>query len=321
MTMMQTPTPADARSRQTGEASGLGNLLEALISNARNQTAVNEALTAHLIALGERLARLERIAAAAPVYLGAHTALARVLQRYKMYVDTRDLSLSPHLLTDGYWENWITQAWQRLLRPGMHVVDVGANVGYYALIAADRVGPEGFVWAVEPDPRNAQLLRWNLEVNGFARRSAVIEAAALDRHRPIRFARLATHFGSRRVLAGSADAPADGEQIVVEAVALDDCLGEQAEIHLMKIDAEGSEPYIWDGMQKLIERNRAIHLVMEFDPVQIRGQGRDPGAFLEAVLRAGFVLEAIATDGSFRSCTPEELLAGHWQMLHLARPS
>src|SRR5579884_2268054 len=318
MTVVPTQTSTPAASARPAAARHLGSVLEALINNARHQTAVNEALTTHLIALGERLARLERIAAAAPVYLGDHTALARVLQRYKMYVDTRDLSLSPHLLTDGYWENWITQAWQRLLRPGVHV---GANVGYYALIAADRVGPEGFVWAVEPDPRNAQLLRWNLEVNGFARRSAVIEAAALDRHRPIRFARLATHFGSRRVLAGSADAPADGEQIVVEAVALDDCLGEQAEIHLMKIDAEGSEPYIWDGMQKLIERNRAIHLVMEFDPVQIRGQGRDPGAFLEAVLRAGFVLEAIATDGSFRSCTPEELLAGHWQMLHLARPS
>lgn len=320
MTVVPTQTSTPAASARPAAARHLGSVLEALINNARHQTAVNEALTTHLIALGERLARLERIAAAAPVYLGDHTALARVLQRYKMYVDTRDLSLSPHLLTDGFWEDWVTAAWQRLLRPGMRVVDVGANVGYYALIAADGVGPQGFVWAFEPDPRNAQLLRWNLEVNGFADRSAVIEAAALDRPRPIRFARLASHFGSHRVLAGSADVPAGSQQIVVEAVALDDCLGEQAEIHLMKIDAEGAEPYIWDGMPMLLERNRGIHLVMEFDPVQIRGQGRDPAVFLEAVLRAGFVLEIIGTDGNFRSCTPDELLAGGLQMLHLARP-
>ncbi len=81
------------------------------------------------------------------VYLGENLALTRVLDRFKMYVDARDISLAPHLLLDGYWELWNTKVFRQLLRPGMHVVDVGANVGYYTLLAAAGVGPRGRVHA------------------------------------------------------------------------------------------------------------------------------------------------------------------------------
>ncbi len=64
-------------------------------------------------------------------YLGDETALCRVLGRYKMFVDTSDNSLSPHLMLDGYWEMWLTEALARAIRPGMTVVDVGANLGYF----------------------------------------------------------------------------------------------------------------------------------------------------------------------------------------------
>ena len=61
-------------------------------------------------------------------YLGEKTALCRVLGKYLMYVDSTDLSLAPHLLLNGFWEMWITEAVVRALRPGWNCVDVGANL-------------------------------------------------------------------------------------------------------------------------------------------------------------------------------------------------
>ncbi len=106
-------------------------------------------------------------ARARPVYLGGHSAIARVLGRYRMFVDTRDLSISVHLLTEGYWEMWVTEAMLAVIKPGMTVLDIGANLGYFTLLMADLVGPDGRVLAFEPNPEMAGCLRQSLAVNGF----------------------------------------------------------------------------------------------------------------------------------------------------------
>jgi hypothetical protein len=78
------------------------------------------------------------------IYLGDYTALTRTIYGHKMYVDTRDVSLAPHLLLDGYWEQWITNIFRELVKPGMTVVDVGANFGYYSVLAASLVRPDTY---------------------------------------------------------------------------------------------------------------------------------------------------------------------------------
>ena len=64
------------------------------------------------------------------VYLGGHLLLSRILGRYKMFLDTRDRGFGSHVALDGYWEMWLTQFIARLIQPGMHVADIGANFGY-----------------------------------------------------------------------------------------------------------------------------------------------------------------------------------------------
>ena len=115
-------------------------------------------------------------------YLGAHVALCRVLGRFKMFVDTNDIDLSTHLMLDGYWEMWVTEAMCRLVRPGMVVADIGANLGYFALLMAELVGPDGFVHAFEPNPHIARQLRQSLDINSFSGRHAVhqVALAAID---------------------------------------------------------------------------------------------------------------------------------------------
>ncbi len=89
-------------------------------------------------------------AQAQPVYIGDHTALCRILGRYKFYVDTRDRGFGSNVLLDGFWEMWLTMAIARAVKPGMVAIDIGANFGYFSLLMADLVGPEACWWRSSP---------------------------------------------------------------------------------------------------------------------------------------------------------------------------
>lgn len=73
------------------------------------------------------------------MYLGNDMILSRFLTKYMCYVDSQDMSLTPHLCLNAYWESWITQAMVRILERGFYYLDIGANCGYYSLIMGDVV--------------------------------------------------------------------------------------------------------------------------------------------------------------------------------------
>ena len=85
-------------------------------------------------------------------YLGEGVVLARILGRQKIFLRSADRGFACHLMLDGFWEIWLTQYLAGCVRPGMTVIDVGANYGYYTLLLADAVGEAGHVIAVEPNP-------------------------------------------------------------------------------------------------------------------------------------------------------------------------
>jgi len=81
------------------------------------------------------------------VYLGDHLALVRVLGQAKMFLSTTDAGFASHVMLDGFWEIWLTLFFARVIAPGMTVIDVGANFGYYTLLFGRAVGPSGRVIA------------------------------------------------------------------------------------------------------------------------------------------------------------------------------
>ncbi len=101
------------------------------------------------------------------VYLGDNEILARCLGRYKMYLDGRDAGFAPHIMLDGFWEFWTTQFMVQTARPGMTILDVGANFGDYSVLLADLIENTGRLIAVEPNPHVADKLRRTLSVNGL----------------------------------------------------------------------------------------------------------------------------------------------------------
>jgi FkbM family methyltransferase len=250
------------------------------------------------------------------VYLDDGLALTFALDRYKMYVDTRDKAISVHLLAEGRWEPWITEFLGDLAKPGMNVADVGANMGFYSLLLADRVGPQGRLWAFEPDPRNSRLLEWNLDANGFTPRAKAFRLAAFNRRAQVRLSQETVNLGGHSVIPeGSAAVP--GTFLTVDAAPLDDCI--DAPLDLMKIDAEGSEPFIWDGMTRLLAESPKVRIVMEFDSRFIASKGRDPAAFLARVRADGFSIARIRTDAGLENASDQELIGGSLSMLYLSR--
>jgi FkbM family methyltransferase len=251
------------------------------------------------------------------VNLGGDTALCRVLGRYKFLVDTRDEGLAPHLLLDGYWEFWVTHLIANGIRPGQVVYDVGANLGYYAVLMAELAGPSGHVHAVEPNPRLADLTRRNLALNGFTSSSTVHRVLATDRSGDrFRFQADMSDPKNGRIVPEDMPSP-DAHQAILDISVPSQRLDDIAEgpAHFVKIDVEGAEEAAWDGMQGLIARSPDIVVLLEFNAQRCK----DGPAMLRDIA-AGFPLRELGYDAVVRDVAAREVLSRTEDtMLYLSR--
>ena len=309
------------------------------------------------------------------VYIGENEALTRILGRYKMYVDTRDIGIASHLMMEGFWEMWVTEAMMRLLRRGAVVADVGANLGYFTLLMADLTGAEGHVISVEPNPELARRLRKSIDINGFAgftdfypcglggedgwatmdvradqpgggRTIPIVaepepepepEAEAMPPPEPEVAARPVGFMAALRQFflpdpVAEPDPPVEAEADIepreaspeepeeagppegaVPIVRFDD-LPRAREVEFMKIDVEGFEPAVWDGMTGRLENyDLPLTIFMEFTIERLE----DPHGFLDRIMGWGFSLEIITFREGVRAITPGELFAGPHNVDHM----
>lgn len=241
---------------------------------------------------------------ASPVYLGDHIGLCRILGRYKFHVDTRDSGFGANILLDGYWELWLTQFMARSVGRGAVVVDVGANYGYYSLLLADLVGPAGHVYAIEPNPAAAVLLRRSIGLNGFDARTTICEVAAGATDGGT--ATLFVPDGEPKnaaILPDQAASPMRGAAHHVPVATLDSLLTAHPRIDFIKIDAEGAEQAIIAGLARTL----AIHrpdMVLEFNAARYA----DPAGFLAELTALYGSLHHVDFTGNAMAITPERVL-------------
>jgi FkbM family methyltransferase len=178
----------------------------------------------------------------------------------ELLLSASDRLITDHISEHGEYEPQLT-AWLRAnLRPGMTFVDIGANVGYFSVLASRLVGPEGTVIAVEPAPGNVALLRSNLWRNGCANaRVLPIAAHVLRGHAQMV---LSSGGGSGNWLQ---EGPVDDPAVLVPCAPLDDLLGD-IPVDVVKCDAEGSDVFAIQGMRRTIAANPEIKIVAEFWP-------------------------------------------------------
>jgi FkbM family methyltransferase len=101
-------------------------------------------------------------------YLGNGSILCQILGDKKLFVTGDDVGFSPHMIFEGYWEFWLSKHFARVINPGDTVIDIGANLGYYTILAADLVGQGGKVVAIEPNPEVFRRMANSVSVNGYA---------------------------------------------------------------------------------------------------------------------------------------------------------
>lgn len=157
----------------------------------------------------------------------------------------------------GYWlgsyERDKQELFLKTIKPGDRVYDIGANVGFYTLLAAQQAGSSGRVCAFEPFPRNLHYLREHVRMNDL-KNVDVFDAAVSDRGGTARFQE-----GPGTSMGKIADRPGDGS-IEVRVVALDE-LASEGRIPpptIVKIDVEGAEYGVLRGAETLLRNHRPV---------------------------------------------------------------
>jgi len=245
---------------------------------------------------------LRRMAAAA-LRDGGMTVLAPCMGgRFVLACAGDDLGVGWEILEHGTYEPHLARFYERTLRPGMTVLDVGANIGFHALHAARLVGPSGRVFAVEPDPGNAALLRMSVARNdGIS--VEVIEAALSDLEQELVLTDLgnAANSGARFTHPdrASLEALVHGPSPLFRSVPAHrwDDLHPEVPIDLVKLDVEGFEPRVVRGMEQSLARFRPT-VVSEFAPSNLETLGGvEPAAYLAWFRERGYAAHVVLEPG------------------------
>jgi FkbM family methyltransferase len=166
------------------------------------------------------------------------------------------------------------------------MVDAGANWGYFTLVAASLVGPSGQVLAIEPDPRVFARLARNIELNGFPMVQAWQGAAAACAGRATLtgYADASDNQGLSRI---EPDGPAPGPRFETVTAALDDLVEDQPR-DLVKIDVEGAELDVLEGMTRGLAAGRYRALIVELHPALLAARGESAEACVRRLQAFGY---------------------------------
>jgi FkbM family methyltransferase len=229
-------------------------------------------------------------------------------------VDTRDISLTPGILLTGQWEPHITALWSTLIKPGMTVVDVGSHMGYYSVLAGKLVEGFGKVHAFEANPVIYETLFKNIFINGLIDRVIQNNLAVYSHSTTLEFHTLQRATGGNSLVDFTEEYQERFNEkvssITIQATSLDEYFQSQGtlKVDVVKIDAEGSEPFIFEGMQKILESNPDIVIICEFNAGLIHGCGNEPKIFLQKLQAHGLILRKIDLDSQVSSTSETELL-------------
>jgi FkbM family methyltransferase len=216
------------------------------------------------------------------------------LAGFALFGSHDDLAVGRYVLGTHSYEPRIAAVFGRYVKPGMAVVDIGANIGYLTMLLASLVGPSGLVVAVEPNPENIKLLEASRRVNGFDQ-VLVIQAAA-GRQTALLALNVSHSNGMTGELPGNLDAIFASRP--VPCFALDAILPKDRPINLVKIDTEGAELNALIGMSQTIARDRPV-IVSEFSPGILPGISQCSGPeYLRYLVAKGYRIGVIEPDGS-----------------------
>ncbi len=192
---------------------------------------------------------------------------AKVFGKYVFNYLADDKFVGQRIALEKY-EPYLTELMLSKIKKGDVVLDIGANIGYYAVLFADKVGKKGKVIAIEPDPINFEILQKNIKENKIFNVVAV-QAAVGNENKKMKIFESKENFGDHRMWG-------DGQSLPVFCRKLDDLLKEleYQKIDFIKMDVQGFESLVIEGGEKIIEKNKPI-IFFEYWPWGNKKAGSD----------------------------------------------
>lgn len=205
-----------------------------------------------------------------------------------LYAKTLDRLVALFLIKIKMNEAFESSFLKTLIKPGMVVADIGANLGRYTLIMSKEVGLSGEVHAFEPDKENFYLLKCAVE-NGKYNNVIIYNKAVSSESGKGTLFFCEEHRGNHSIF----DDSAGKKKIEIETVALDNLFLSGKRIDLIKMDIEGAEAAAQKGMIRILDENPHIKIISEFWPFRLRKSGNNPKEFLESWVGLGFEIYLI----------------------------
>lgn len=220
------------------------------------------------------------------IVVGARTDLG------PLWVEKHGRVLTRSLLEAGYWDPTISGLMRQVLAPGATFVDAGANIGYFSVLASRLVGPEGRVFAIEPDQLNLEILRANLWRHACSN-VTVLPVAAW--HEP-------AHLNIARPPEEGAVAQVGGETgsgQLIPAARIDQLI--DGPVDYIKIDTELTDHIVVKSAEGIIHDNPSLLITVEFHPWERTHTGDSPADVLKVYKELGLEVYEIDPAGRFLS--------------------
>ena len=259
-------------------------------------------------------------------YMGNGRVLLETVYHHLMVVPGADISIVPHLIRHGYFDEPVTSVISGTLRPGMTFVDIGANFGTYTVIGAQIVGEQGRVVAIEPVPAIGQMLFETVAMNGFEDRCDVLRVAAGAKEGNATIFSFGSRQGGNTLLKHIAKEARDrlDQEVArhkVRVRTLDGIVDELglSQIDLMKIDVEGFELQVLEGGRKTIEAMKPT-LLLEWNSSFFDKRGSDARAYYDRLTtELDYELYCVESQGKIRRANFERLVSSPFSDI-LAKP-
>lgn len=190
-----------------------------------------------------------------------------------------------------------------LVKPGSVVIDVGANIGYYTLLAADKVGPMGKVHSVECSPDTLVLLRENVRRNDL-KNVEVYPVAASNARGELTLNVSAIGLSLFELHSNWSKVSKATGTVTVPSMPMDDLV--QGPVDVVKIDAEGADLDVLKGMGRILSENKGISIIVEWAPPLIAESGKDPFEMAKWLQDAGFKIVSVLEEGTNKQLTLEQ---------------
>lgn len=244
--------------------------------------------------------------------------IMKKVQGNQMLLDLNDLGIGRELALYGVHEKNSTEEVKSIVKPGMKILEVGANIGYYALLEVKLAGPTGHLYAIEPAPYNFELLKRNIDLNNI--KNADLNQAAFGEKRT----KTKFYVYDRSNLSSFIkrdDMGMECTEVEVEVLTLDDFI-KFKKVDFIRMDVEGYELEILKGARNILSSDEKPKIFfIEVHSELLHMKGSSAREIVEMLGSFGYEVRKSFWRGSMNPCVESskamlehpKLEVGYWE--------